>query len=267
MSTKTRIEWTHIPGYIGSTWNPWYGCSKVSPGCDHCYAEAWAKRTGHAFDMTRASHSTFYAPRKWKEPHAIFTCSLSDFFHKEADEWRKETWNIIKSTPHHLYLILTKRIGRAVWWAEQHGWPDHVWIGTSVESGKYLSRLDVLARVPAQVRFVSVEPILGPLWVQDGVKPDDYDDDLVVNPKYTEWERRCERRAKTIAFNRLIHWVIVGGESGPKYRPAKVDWITSIVDACWANEVPVFVKQDSGLYPGRQGRIPDTYWIHEFPLQ
>ena len=143
------------------------------------------------------------------------------------------------ATPQHTYQVLTKRPGRMAWWASQHGWTAHIWAGTSVESAKYLPRLDVLARVPARVRFLSAEPLLGPL----DLRPDVFR----CNGSC------CEGRAK-------IDWVIVGGESGPSCRPMQIEWVQSIAAQCSAAGVPLFVKQGGGLYPGYQGRLPDSLW-------
>jgi len=226
----TNISWTQ------ETWNPWYGCKRVSPGCDHCYADRDMTRYGKDFStVTRSSKAVFEKPWKLKEPTLIFTCSWSDFFIHDADEWREEAWEIIKATPQHTYQILTKRPGLMVAWAEKYGWPDNAWAGTSVESQKYAPRLDVLARVPAKVRFVSYEPALGPVdfwrWLYcvlcDGVG--------------CEW---CNRRG------RYLDWVIGGGESGPNYRKAELDWFRTTRDQCQAVGVPFFFKQISGPRPG-----------------
>ena len=235
MGKVTNIEWTHLPGHRGATWNPWYGCRWVSTGCDNCYADSQMTRYGRDFNaVTRAKDATFYAPLHWKEPRGIFTCSWGDFFIKDADPWREEAWEIIKSTPQHTYMILTKRPGLMDHWAKTHPWPDHVWAGTSVESPFYLPRLTVLNRVPAKIKFVSVEPLL------EGFDPSKY-----------FW---------------VVQWVIVGGESGPNYRPMPLEAMVDIVSFCeWAG-LPVFVKQDSGFRPGQQGRIPDAIWaLKEFP--
>lgn len=220
MGKKTAIEWAD------ATWNPWYGCSKVSLGCDNCYAEREMKRWGKDFnEVSRAAKSTFYAPLAWKEPNRIFTCSWSDFFIKKADPWREEAWKIIKATPQHTYMILTKRPGLMAYWAETHPWPEHVWAGVSVETQKYAPRIDVLARVPAKVRFVSAEPLLG--FVD--LRPHLYKcicDDLPCT---------CEGLA--------VRWCIVGGESGPGCRPMDTDWVRFLRDQCRDAGVSFFYKQ------------------------
>ena len=213
-----------------------------------------SKRWGKDFfTLRRSADATFYAPLRWKEPKRIFTCSISDFFHKQADPWREEAWDIIRRTPHHTYMILTKRPGLMVAWAKTHGWPDHVWAGTSVESPKYAPRLDVLARVLAKVRFVSVEPLLGPLDLTPWLSASGN------NPYQSLSEFDAPYQPPT------IQWLVVGGESGPGARPMDLDWARDLVGQCQAAGVPVFVKQDSGPRPGRQGRIPDDLWLKEFP--
>ena len=158
MAETTGIEWTD------ATWNPWYGCQRVSPGCDFCYADRDMRRFGRDFaTVTQAAPATFNAPLRWKESQRIFTCSWSDFFIRQADSWREAAWSVMERTPQHQYQILTKRPGRMLAWAKEKGWLPNVWAGTSVESQKYAPRLDLLAQVPAPVRFVSVEPMLGPV--------------------------------------------------------------------------------------------------------
>ena len=246
MGEKTNIAWTD------ATWNPWIGCSEVSSGCDHCYARTAMRRRGRAWELTRTGRATFYAPLRWKEPRRIFTCSWSDFFHPQVPtEWQQEAWDIMLATPQHTYQVLTKRPGRMAWWASQHGWPDHIWAGTSVESAKYLPRLDVLARVPAKVRFVSFEPLLGDLGD--------------IRPYF--YCCGCGQRP-CICKGTFLSWVIVGAESGPNHRPMKTEWVADIARQCSAAGVPLFVKQDSGLYPGRQGRLPDSLWARkQFPKE
>jgi protein gp37 len=183
--------------------------------------------------VRRAAPSTFTLPLRWREPGRVFTCSWGDFFIRDADPWRAEAWDIIRRTPHLTYQVLTKRParmrGHLPWTAAP--WA-HVWLGVSVEAQAWRYRLDVLRAVPAALRFVSFEPLieaLGPLDLGG------------------------------------IGWAIVGGESGPKFRPCEVGWIRGVVEQCRAQGVPVFVKQDSGRWSGRQGRIPAELWVHEFP--
>lgn len=227
MGEKTGIEWTT------SSWNPWYGCRKISPACAHCYAEREMTRYGKDFNtVTRAKDATFFAPLKWKEPRKVFTCSWSDFFIEEADPWRAEAWNVILQTPQHTYQVLTKRpdrIGKS-----NLQWPEHIWLGVSVETTRQYHRIDSLRNIPAQTRFLSMEPLLS--WPQ---------------------------------FMCLggIHWVIVGTESGPDARPTDYDWIRRVRDNCKAQGIAFFVKQLTT--PGGI-KIPFENWpedlrIREFP--
>ena len=237
MAETTGISWTD------ATWNPWMGCTKVSPGCDNCYMFRDMRKYGRNPDIVqRTSPTTFNAPLKWKDPKLIFTCSWSDFFHHGADAWRDEAWDIMTNTLHHTYQLLTKRPGLMVEWARMHGWTNNIWAGTSVESQKYAPRLDVLARVPARVKFVSVEPMLGPV-------------DL------TRWLLGSVDMTK-------LSWVIVGGESGPGHRPMQSVWLEDLAQQCDALQVPLFVKQDSGPKPGQQGCISDRLWARkEMPAE
>jgi protein gp37 len=224
-------EHSHI-GWTDGTWNPWYGCIKISPGCKFCYMYRELLRYGRDPFTVQRSKTTFHGPLKWKEPRLVFTCSWSDFFIEAADQWRPEAWEVVRDTPH-TYQILTKRPALIpdrlppFWDKIKH----RVWLGVSVETDEYLWRVDELRKVPADVRFVSLEPLLGAMPPMN------------LNG---------------------IAWGIVGGESGSD-RPAEVEWITNIVDQFRAAKLPIFVKQDSGPRAGCQGRIPDSYWVHEFP--
>lgn len=233
MGKETNIEWAT------ATHNFWDGCQKVSQGCKFCYMYRHKNRFNEdATKINKAPEARFSLPKKWKKPEIIFTCSMSDFFIKEADQWRDEAWQIIKDTPHHTYLILTKRIDRVLkclpkdWGKKGY---ENVWIGVSVENQKTADyRIPKLFEIPAKVRFLSVEPILGKI----DIKP--YLNVYIPEP------------VKTWVFP--IHWVIVGGETGNDngayiYRPAKLEWIREIVADCAQFEVPVFVKQlGTGLY-------------------
>ena len=224
MGETTGIEWTN------ATWNPWRGCHKVSPACAHCYMFREQTRYGHDPNVVvRASPATFNAPLKWKEPRKIFTCSWSDFFIEEADLWRDDAWKVIHDSHHHTYQILTKRPERI---PNYTGWPSNVWIGASVENARFYSRIKELLRVPAPVRFLSIEPLLGSML------------DLPLDG---------------------IDWVIVGGESGPNWRPLNVEWVRQIRDLCVKRRVPFFFKQWSGLHPKGLGRLLDGRTWNEFP--
>ena len=233
-------EHSHI-GWTEGTWNPWYGCTKISPGCKFCYMYREMQRYGRDPFTVQRSKTTFNAPLKWKEPKMVFTCSWSDFFIEAADAWRPEAWEIIRKTPHLTYQILTKRpelIAERLPADWRAGYLN-VWLGTSVETPEYKGRIADLIRIPATTYFVSIEPIL---------------EEMNIFGYLTSW--RAGR-----------FWVIVGGESGPdgKRRDCDPKWICSIVDQCREAKVPVFVKQDSGQKSGQQGRIPNSHWVHEFP--
>lgn len=228
---NSAIEWTD------RTWNPTTGCNKVSPGCKFCYAEAITKRytqnfpNGFAFTERR---ERLNEPRKWRKPSMIFVNSMSDLFHENMPlDYLQEIFVIMKECPQHTFQILTKRHERLLEIAEQDllEWPDNVWMGVSVETQKYVRRVDHLRQVPAKVRFLSCEPLLGPL-----------DLDLTG-----------------------IHWVITGGESGPKHRPIDADWVRSIRDQCAEAGVPFFHKQWGGYTPKAGGRQLDGRTWDELP--
>lgn len=219
MSDTTGIEWTE------ATWNPWYGCDKVSPGCAHCYMFREQRQYGRDPEVVTRSKTKFSEPLRWKEPRTIFTCSWSDWFHEAADAWRDEAWDVIRRTPQHTYQILTKRPERIhdhlpLDWKRGY---QNVWLGVSVENQRWAERIPILQDVPARVRFVSIEPLLGPVnfgehdWMLDG-----------------------------------IGWVIVGGESGPGARPMDLKWARDIRDDCAAQGVPFFLKQLGG-WPDKHG--------------
>ncbi len=203
MSKASKIEWTD------ATWNPWHGCHKVSPGCKNCYMFREKKQYGQDPNLVVRSKTKFTDPLKWKEPRLIFTCSWSDWLIEEADAWREEAYDVIRRTPHHTYQILTKRIERAAGRVPVPPLPN-VWLGVSVESRAYLSRIDLLRQTPAAVRFLSLEPLLEDLGKLDLSG---------------------------------IDWVIVGGESGPGARPCDIADIRSLVRQCKAAGVRCFIKQ------------------------
>jgi protein gp37 len=209
MSDRTSIGWTD------ATWNPWHGCTKVSPGCAHCYMFRDKTRYGQNPELVVRSKTTFNDPLKWREPKRVFTCSWSDWFHEAADAWRAEAWDIIRRTPHLTYQILTKRPeriqGNLPWGMYGDPWPN-VWLGTSVENQRFAYRARVISTIPAAVRFVSAEPLLGPVSLPLGG----------------------------------IHWVIAGGESGPDCRPMREEWARSLRDQCAEYGVAFFLKQLGG---------------------
>jgi protein gp37 len=232
MGKKSAIEWTQ------NTWNPWQGCHKISPGCKYCYMYRDKIRYGQdPFTVVRSKPVTFNAPLKWTEPALVFTCSWSDWFVEEADEWRPEAWDVIRKTPHLTYQILTKRPENIMSrlpkdWAE--GWPN-VWLGTSVESQEYMWRAEKLLEVPAQTRFLSCEPLLGPLDLSEVLSEYPI---LVANPDPDG----------DLFMHTKIHWVISGGESGyvGKCREADPNWFRSIRDQCASTNTAYFHKQHGG---------------------
>jgi len=218
MGKTTGISW------CSATWNPWQGCTKVSPGCKFCYM--YDEKTRYKQDPTVVvrSKTTFRDPLKWKEPEIIFTCSWSDFFHEAADPWRTEAWDVIRQTPRHTYLVLTKRperIERALPADWGQGWPN-VWLGTSAENQKqWDERLGYLCAIPSVVRFVSAEPLLGHIDAGNAFDPPSEPGDP-FGP---------------------IDWVILGGESGPNARPCDINWIRDLKNQCELAGVACFVKQ------------------------
>lgn len=226
MGKHTKIEWAD------NSHNFWSGCFKVSRGCKFCYMYRMKARYGKdGAIITRANDALFYEPLKWKKSSTVFTCSMSDFFLKEADKWRADAWRVIKDTPHLTWIILTKRVERIKQclppdWGK--GYPN-VWLGVSVENQRTADhRIPLLYEIPAAIRCLSVEPILGPIDLAPFLN-------VHIPTPVDKWVYP-------------IHWVIVGGESGNDngdyiHRPAKLDWFRDIIAACREFETPVFVKQ------------------------
>jgi protein gp37 len=223
MGDNSSIEWTD------ATWNPVTGCTKVSPGCKHCYAERLARRLQamgnpryrNAFEMT-LHPDQIELPLKWRQPRRIFVNSMSDLFHEDVpDAFIECVFETMRRASWHVFQILTKRAERLAEMATQLRWPRNVWQGVSTESEEYVYRIKLLRQVPAAVRFVSVEPMLG--------------------------------RIKRLPL-RGIHWVIVGGESGPNFRRINPDWVREIRDQCLTANVPFFFKQWGGFRPKSGGR-------------
>jgi protein gp37 len=221
MGTQTTIEWTE------STWNPLTGCTKVSPGCKHCYAERMSSRLramgqanyANGFRLTLHDR-VLELPLTWRKPQVIFVNSMSDLFHADVPEpFIARVFDTMVRAHWHRYQVLTKRAERLAELAPRLPWPEHIWMGVSVENADYLSRLDSLRAANAAVKFVSIEPLLGPL---DCFDP------------------------------RGLDWVIVGGESGPGARPMQLDWVRPLRDRCQASGVPFFLKQLGG-YPDKRG--------------
>ncbi|HVU18479.1 MAG TPA: phage Gp37/Gp68 family protein [Candidatus Didemnitutus sp.] len=240
MAKNSHIEWTH------HTFNPWWGCTKVSPACDNCYAELWAKRVGAKVWGHTASRR-FFGDSHWKEPVAwnaeaerngerarVFCASMADVFERRADlnPPRERLWKLIESTPWLDWLLLTKRpqnAAKMVPWG--NSWRKNVWIGTTVENQKFAElRLPHLLALPASVRFLSCEPLLGPIdltkWIGSGA-----------------------------GFP--IDWVIAGGESGPKARPMHPDWARGLMRQCQANEIAFHFKQWGHWVPAEISGAPE----------
>lgn len=224
MATKSSIEWTE------STWNPLTGCTKVSPGCKHCYAERMAKRL-HAmgqpnyingFKLTLHPQA-LEIPLGWKKPQMIFVNSMSDLFHKDVPvDFIQQVFDVMRRADWHRFQVLTKRAERLLEIDPQIDWPANVWMGVSVENQDYKYRIDLLRQTHAKIKFLSLEPLLGPL-------------------------PRLNLKG--------INWVIVGGESGPGARPVLEDWVIDIRDQCKAKRVPFFFKQWGGVQKKRAGRL------------
>jgi len=233
MSNRTIIAWTE------HTWNPWRGCTKISPGCAHCYMFTAQERYGRDPSVvTRTS--------KWRDPHRwekaakaanrrelVFTCSWSDWFHEDADGWRPEAWDVIRACPHLDFQILTKRHERIAdhlppgWGA---GYPN-VWLGVSIENDKFVHRADTLRTIPAAVRFISAEPLLGPVPSLDLTG---------------------------------IDWLIVGGESGAGFRPMHVDWVRALHQRAKNHGTAFFFKQ-SAAPRTEMGIELDGQIVREYP--
>jgi protein gp37 len=252
---RSTIEWTD------STWNPWRGCDKVSEGCDHCYM--FRDQTRYGKDpsvVVRAADPTFFAPvksRKWASEreaaiadhgrHLVFTCSWSDWFHPKADKWREDAWQVIRETPESTYQILTKR-PRLIPSRLPADWGDgypNVWLGVSIESAKWAYRADLLREVPATVRFISAEPLLGPLFEygSDG-QGEHWVDGLSLDG---------------------IDWIISGGESGSGHRPLDPQWAIDIRDEALLAGTAFLHKQNGGPRPESNGRLLDGQTYNGFP--
>jgi len=234
MASSTGIEWTE------TTWNPVTGCSKVSSGCLNCYAERMAKRLQamgnpnyrNGFAVTVHRHM-LDVPLTWRQPRLVFVNSMSDLFHEDVPlEFIRQVFITMRKTPRHTYQVLTKRSERLLELAPKLDWPRNVWMGVSVEDVDVLNRIDHLREVPAAVRFLSIEPLLGPL------------PDLDLDG---------------------IQWVIVGGESGPGARPMEQDWVLDIRDQCEEVQVPFFFKQWGGVFKKRNGRVLEGRTWSEYP--
>lgn len=216
MAENSRIEWTQ------ATWNPVTGCTKVSPGCKNCYASRMARRLQamgvpqyrNGFKLT-LQPDALKLPSRWRRPRLVFVNSMSDLFHKDVPlSFIRQVFDVMASASQHTFQVLTKRPEVALEYASHLSWPPNVWLGTSVENALYVHRVRTLARIPTQIRFLSLEPLLGPV------------------PRLPLHE---------------VNWVIVGGESGPGARPMRNEWVTKVRDRCRAYDVPFFFKQWGGV--------------------
>lgn len=229
-SSNTGIEWTD------KTWNPTTGCNKVSPGCQHCYAEALTERFPNNFPegFKLALHpDRLEQPKKWRTPSRIFVNSMSDLFHKDVPfTYLQEIFAVMRETPWHIYQILTKRDQNLVKLAPRLEWSENIWVGVSVENQQYASRIDALRQVPAKVRFLSCEPLLGSIHL-----------DLAG-----------------------IDWVIVGGESGHHHRPINPEWVREILYQTQEANVAFFFKQWGGHHSKIGGRTLDNHIWSEMPV-
>lgn len=217
MADHSAIEWTE------ATWNPVSGCTKVSPGCDNCYAERITRRFPktypNGFDLT-VHPERLDVPRHWRRPRTVFVNSMSDLFHVDVDEtYIRQVFDVMAECPQHTFQVLTKRAERLARLAPRLPWPSNVWMGVSVESAAYVWRINYLRRVPAAVRFISAEPLLGPL-------------------------ERLDLSG--------IQWLIAGGESQSGARPTAPEWFESLRDQCDQADVAFFLKQLGG-HPNKRG--------------
>ncbi len=234
MAGNSHIEWTD------ATWNPVTGCSKISPGCKHCYAERMSKRLqamgqpnyANGFQITLQPHM-LELPLEWKRPRRVFVNSMSDRFHKDVPlAFIKQVFSVMRRANWHQYQLLTKRSERLLEVRPVLTWEPHIWMGVSVENEDYTDRIDDLRKTGADVKFLSLEPLLGPL------------------PKLNL---------------RGIDWVIVGGESGPGARPMNPDWVRDIRNQCVRAKAPFFFKQWGGPFKSRTGRVLDGRTWDQMP--
>ena len=234
MGGTTKIEWTD------SSWNPVTGCTKISPGCENCYAERMARRLkamgqpnySNAFTLTTHEH-VIETPLKWSKPQMIFVCSMSDLFHKSVPfEFIEKVFDIMRRAEHHRFQVLTKRSKRMMDMSRHLPWPDNIWLGVSVENDDYLHRIDHLRNTDAAVKFISFEPLIGSV------------DELNL---------------------REIDWAIVGGESGPGARLMDESWVMTVRNRCNHDGIPFFFKQWGGVNKKKTGRSLEGRIWDEMP--
>jgi len=234
MAVKSAIEWTE------ATWNPLTGCNKVSPGCQHCYAERLTKRLKamgqknykNGFQLTLQPHALMI-PLKWKKPQIIFVNSMSDLFHQEVPiEYIQEVFKVMNEASWHQFQVLTKRSEQLEKISSQLNWSENIWMGVSVENQAYTYRIEHLRNTDAKIKFLSIEPLLGPIPNLD---------------------------------LKDIDWVIVGGESGPGARVMEEAWVLEIKEQCLAQAVPFFFKQWGGINKKKAGRLLQGRTWDEIP--
>jgi protein gp37 len=269
MAQTTKIEWTDV------SWNPVHGCSKVSPGCAHCYAETLSHRYSHTtrpWTPANAEHNVMLKPHKlceplsraapWNEPCMVFVNSMSDLFHERVPyAYIDRVFATIEAADRHTFQILTKRPERMRdYMAMRYGRrpvPLKAWLGVSIENRRFVGRADVLRETPAAVRFISAEPLLGPLVYDDAeVSREDGSHEPCWAGDY---------RGADLDLTD-IDWLIVGGESGPGHRPMRLEWAYDLVEAARFAGVAPFVKQLGGARPGTKLEdLPEDLRVREFP--
>ena len=233
--SQTKIEWTEL------TWNPTTGCNKVSQGCKFCYAEVMARRLKamglekyrNGFELT-LHEDALKIPYTWKQPKIVFVNSMSDLFHKDIPlEFIQRVFKVMNDNPQHVFQVLTKRADILLKYHKELKWTHNIWMGVSVEDAKSLSRINLLRRTRAKVKFLSCEPLIGPL---------------------------------TNLNLKKINWVIVGGESGRRPRPMKPEWVFEIHNKCIEENVPFFFKQWGGTNKKKTGRVLKGRTYSEMPI-
>jgi len=272
VSQITSIEWTDV------SWNPVHGCSKVSPGCAHCYAETLSRRYGQTpapWTPANAERNVILKPHKlreplsWRTPRMVFVNSMSDLFHELVPfDYIDRVFTVMAEADRHTFQVLTKRPDRMLAYfehaadymgltlADLRPWPN-VWLGVSIENRRFVHRADVLRDTPAAVRFISAEPLLGPLLNDGG------ETGLEEFPVYTGWSDGYEGPDLDLWG---IDWLIVGGESGPGHRPLDLEWVRRLRDEADSEGTAFFVKQLGGARPGTKLEdLPEDLRIREFP--
>ena len=288
MKHGTKINWTHFPGYKGETWNPIVGCSHVSEGCKNCYAERWGARlaamgkrqyravTKRNLDYPMGAWNGEYycissahdIPYHWRKPRAIFVCSMGDLFYELIPyNAIKHTFKAMADNPRHIFLVLTKRpdVALNLYKFYNRGYtfefPDNVWLGVTAENQQTADeRIPVLLQIPCAHRFVSVEPMLGAVEIEDWLPQYDY------RPTY-EFQRIAHGWTddKPIKLVDGIDWIICGGESGPNARPMLWEWPICLLDQCERADVPFFMKQMSQHDGYDRYDIPLFLDVKQFP--